>query len=174
MKKPPQHPIQPLVDEHGITRFKRNEIVRYLLDKGPFDMNALAALPFSDEDREQFAQLVGYSLSGFAELSYVSDATYERASKVRVFRGERESGAMILPLSREKLNELQKDCVLNNEGKYYGRPLEEVIPEIMQRCFDIMGTVIDEVEQALEREALSHNEQIDLDLAREYESTHEE
>jgi len=32
---------------------------------------------FSQEDREQFAQLIGYSLSGFGELSYVSDETCE-------------------------------------------------------------------------------------------------
>lgn len=74
------HPIQPLVlDENGVLRFEENKIVRYLLDAGPFDMNKLALMPFSNEDREQFAQLIGYSLSGFSELSYVSDETYNRA-----------------------------------------------------------------------------------------------
>lgn len=33
----------------------------------------------ADEDREQFAQLIGYSLSGFADLSYVSNKTYNAA-----------------------------------------------------------------------------------------------
>jgi hypothetical protein len=76
----PQHPVQPIVkDEHGVVRFKANAIVRFLLDAGSFDLNQLAAMDFSDEDREQFAQLIGYSLSGFGELSYVSDETYERA-----------------------------------------------------------------------------------------------
>ncbi len=36
---------------------------------------------FSDEDREQFAQLIGYSLNGFGELSYVSEETYEAAER---------------------------------------------------------------------------------------------
>lgn len=39
----PEHPMQPLLkDEHGVLRFKANKIVRFLLDAGPFDMNALA------------------------------------------------------------------------------------------------------------------------------------
>lgn len=83
-----KHPLQPLVNKSGVIRFKTNYIVRYLLDAGPFDMNKLALLPFSDEDREQFAQLIGYSLSGFSELSYVSDETYERAAAQEVAQGE--------------------------------------------------------------------------------------
>lgn len=77
-----KHPIQPLIrSTDGVIRFKSNAIVRYLLDAGPFDMNHLAIVNFSDEDREQFAQLIGYSLSGFGELSYVSDETYSEAEK---------------------------------------------------------------------------------------------
>jgi hypothetical protein len=83
-----KHPVQPLVDDDGITRFKRNAIVCFLLDAGPYDMNKLALMPFSDEDREQFAQLIGYSLSGFGELSYVSDETYERAEAQEILPKE--------------------------------------------------------------------------------------
>ena len=80
-----RHPIQPLYkDSRGIVRFRANKIVRFLLDAGPFDLNKLAILSFEDEDREQFAQLIGYSLSGFSELDYVSDETYERAEKSRL------------------------------------------------------------------------------------------
>ena len=42
-------------------------------------MNQLALMPFTVEDREQFAQLIFYSLAGFGELSYVTDETYARA-----------------------------------------------------------------------------------------------
>lgn len=81
MSVTPRHPTQPLVaDSEGTIRFKQNAIVRFLLDEGRHDMNALAVMNFSDEDREQFAQLIGYSLSGYGELSYVSDASYETAS----------------------------------------------------------------------------------------------
>lgn len=61
---------------------QENAIVRYLLDdnrQAKIDMNHLAILPFSKEDREQFAQLIGYSVVGFGELDYVSNAAYEKA-----------------------------------------------------------------------------------------------
>lgn len=73
MSEEPKHPMQPIViTEDGVARFKPNAIVCFLLDQGPFDMNDLARRFFSDEDREQFAQLIGYSVSGFGDLSYAS------------------------------------------------------------------------------------------------------
>jgi len=75
-----KHPIQPLsVDKEGVLRFKENKIIRYLLDKGGVSLNDLAVLNFSDNDREQLSQLIGYSLSGFGDLSHVSDETYHAA-----------------------------------------------------------------------------------------------
>ena len=76
-----RHPLQPIeIDDNGTARFKQNAIVRFLLDAGPFDMNALAHMPFDAADREQFAQLIGYSVSGYGDLSYVSDESYEAAA----------------------------------------------------------------------------------------------
>ncbi|MFH1623601.1 MAG: hypothetical protein ABID54_00405 [Pseudomonadota bacterium] len=75
-------PIQPVfTDDEGIARFKENAIVRFLLNAGSYDLNQIVNMPFSDEDREQFAMLIGYSLSGFSELPYVSEEVYERAEK---------------------------------------------------------------------------------------------
>jgi hypothetical protein len=75
-----EHPIQPLEsDSNGVLRFKENAIVSFLLGNSPYHMNQLATMPFSDEDREQFAQLIGYSLCGFGDLDYTSDATYDEA-----------------------------------------------------------------------------------------------
>jgi hypothetical protein len=51
--------------------FKKNAIVELLLATGRHDLNSLARMNFSDEDRAQFAQLIGYSVSGWGELSYV-------------------------------------------------------------------------------------------------------
>lgn len=84
-----QQPMQPLVrDADGVIRFQQNAIVRFLLDwaspKG-MSLNDLALIPFSEDDRAQFAQLIGYSLSGYGELSYVSDESWtaaEAASKL--------------------------------------------------------------------------------------------
>jgi len=70
-----RHPNQRIVtDELGTERFQVNAIVRFLLDAGKFDMNDLAAMRFDDVDRVQFAQLIGYPIGGFNELSYVHDA----------------------------------------------------------------------------------------------------
>lgn len=73
-----KHPIQPLEqDDKGTLRFKKNAIVCHLLDNGNFDLNDLAKMDFSAEDRCQFAQLIGYSLSGYGELSYVSSDEWD-------------------------------------------------------------------------------------------------
>lgn len=77
------NPMQPLMrDADGAIRFKPNKIVRFLLDWATprgIGMNELAMMEFSQEDREQFAQMIGYSLSGYSELSYVSDESYAAA-----------------------------------------------------------------------------------------------
>ena len=78
-----KHPIQPLAyDEKGVLRFKANAIVQYLLDNGGIDLNKIACLPFSKEDRQQFAQLIGYSLGGYSTLSYSDNQTCEAAEKI--------------------------------------------------------------------------------------------
>ena len=64
--------FQPIIaDPTGDHRFKKNAIVRFLLDNGGFDLNALAYMEFTDADRAQFAQLIGYSVNGYGELNYV-------------------------------------------------------------------------------------------------------
>jgi len=82
-----QHPVQPLEEIDGMLRFKKNGIVRFLLDAGEFDLNRLTEIPFSNEDREQFAQLIGYTLSGFGELDYVSAGTYKRVREQKSAEG---------------------------------------------------------------------------------------
>ena len=95
------HPMQPIaVDPHGTVRFQENKIVRHLLDKGGIDLNQLAMINFSQADQVQFAQLIGYSLSGFHELSYVPDsvakAASEKAQKINPeYGGCRDDGCEI-------------------------------------------------------------------------------
>lgn len=77
------HPMQPIEkDDRGVARFKRNEIVIYLLDNGGIDLNHLALMNFSDEDRMQLAQLIGYSVSGFGDLSYASAEVVAHADAI--------------------------------------------------------------------------------------------
>lgn len=79
--------MQPIeMDGNNIARFKANKIVRYLLDRATdaniADLNKLAIIPFSTEDRVQFAQLIGYSVDGFGDLSYVPREIVEQADEV--------------------------------------------------------------------------------------------
>lgn len=82
MKIKTKHPVQPVIqDEHGVHRFKANSIVRFLLDIGKHNLNDLAVMDFPDEDWEQFSQLTGYSVSGFCDLSYVTDRVANKGLK---------------------------------------------------------------------------------------------
>jgi hypothetical protein len=73
-------PIQPIDND----RFVPNRIVQKLLDASPIGMNELAGMYFTRQERMQFAQLIGYSLSGFGELGYVDDETYYACQKIAI------------------------------------------------------------------------------------------
>jgi hypothetical protein len=89
------HPIQPIGwDGSGVVRWKHNPIVRYLLDTHPnCTMNDIAVLPNIDrQDHEQFAQLIGYSHSGSADLSYMSDEVLDTAERIFEAKENGEDG----------------------------------------------------------------------------------
>jgi hypothetical protein len=80
------HPMQPIeMASDGVIRFKANAIVKHLLkwasDRG-MGMNELGELRFSDADYQQFAQLIGYSVSGYGELNYASDESVREADEI--------------------------------------------------------------------------------------------
>jgi hypothetical protein len=90
-------PMQPVyADKGGVVRFRGNAIVRALLDRdtergrvhpdfparSDGGLNWIAEQGFSREDQEQFAQLIGYSIAGYHELSYVSDESCAQASRL--------------------------------------------------------------------------------------------
>ena len=94
----PRNPIQPqIIDAHGTRRFKANAIVRHLLDWASgrgMSLNDIAAMNFTDDDRQQFAQLIGYSLSGYSELSsYVTDDAWLAANEMGWHGGPTKSEA---------------------------------------------------------------------------------
>lgn len=117
----PKHPIQPIcTDEHGVTRFKRNAIVRFLLDNNGLgvwknqhiDMNEIVSMQFSTEDIEQFYQLIGYSLGGFEELNFTTQKTCDIAERI-LECGETEDQARIQVLENElkSVKQYVKDLV---------------------------------------------------------------
>lgn len=72
-KKLPPHPMQPIyLDKHGVARFRQNNIVRFLQEWASsrgMNLNDLHMLGYDKEEWEQFNQLIGYSVSGWGELS---------------------------------------------------------------------------------------------------------
>lgn len=84
-----KNPIQPTyVDVQGVRRFKSNALVSALLEHGHrtgLGLNELASRfssPENDDDRRQLAQLIGYSVSGFGDLSYADDVTYTEVERI--------------------------------------------------------------------------------------------
>jgi len=100
----PKNPIQPFVtDVNGTLRFKGNQIVVDLLEKAGqhgLNLNAIACRQYSADDRQQLAQLIGYSLSGYGELSYVSEDAYGAANAMAE-EGMSEKDARISHLEGE-------------------------------------------------------------------------
>ncbi len=84
MKEKIIFPMQPMENY----RFIPNRIVQKLLETSTLDMNGINVMRINDEITEQeqiqFAQLIGYSLSGFSELNYVDDETYEKAVRLSI------------------------------------------------------------------------------------------
>ena len=74
-----KHPMQPTyTDEHGVLRFVPNGLILGLFNAGLLDLNKMAVRFRQGDyqaDWEQLAQLLGYSLDGYLDLSYVSDET---------------------------------------------------------------------------------------------------
>lgn len=81
------HPMQPVEWVNKVIRFKENKIIDHLFRTGKIDLNELAGIPFPPEDRMQLAQLLGYSVSGYGDLSYVTPENLAEAdAKAEILR----------------------------------------------------------------------------------------
>lgn len=77
-KEYPQQPVH--FDDNGVIRFEANPIIeKFMLNK----LNDVAIWcqqnNIDAKYQEQLAQLIGYSVSGYGSLSYVTDHSYARA-----------------------------------------------------------------------------------------------
>lgn len=83
------HPSQPVELIDGVIRFKRNKIVDWMLDTGMqrnlFDLNSISSMTqkgmFDMDDYDQLMQLIGYSVSGYWDLSCSNKDRARRAQK---------------------------------------------------------------------------------------------
>jgi len=82
-----KHPMQPIGwDETGeVIRFKKNKIVDFLLDVYKPGLNDIAMRnamgEFGEGDYTQLMQLIGYSVSGFGNLSTSPKAIVRKADR---------------------------------------------------------------------------------------------
>ncbi len=77
-----KHPMQKIeVDDRGVIRFRANKIIKDLLDSGAIDLNKIAMAGYDEEDEMQLAQLIGYSVSGYGDLSYASKRSVRKADR---------------------------------------------------------------------------------------------
>lgn len=92
----PKHPCQPVeLKPNGVAYFKENAIVRAFLEAAregrTLNLNdTLGDGKFSEEDQVQFAQLIGYSVSGWKDLTFVKSKDRLRADN-QVKKMERNS-----------------------------------------------------------------------------------
>lgn len=95
------HPMQPIeVAQDGIIRFKVNKIVEFLQETHKNNLCDLRAMNFSQDDWTQFCQLIGYSVCGFCDLSFVDETIKDRA-------WEDAKLLMSGPIDEEDKNDLQ-------------------------------------------------------------------
>lgn len=77
-----KHPMQRIeCDDKGVIRFRSNKIIVDLFMRGALDLNMIARAGYDEEDRMQLAQLIGYSVSGYGDLTYVSRKSVRKADK---------------------------------------------------------------------------------------------
>lgn len=93
-----KHPIQPVeADEHGAQRFKKNEIVTWMIDElGDQAWHRIMITPFPREDREQFIQLLGHSLANASDEEYMSEEVINTAFKMADGSDERDARIAVL------------------------------------------------------------------------------
>lgn len=124
---PKSHPLQTIVQgDDGLPRFQNNAIVEFLLKMSGHDLHSLACEDFSAADREQFAQLIGYSLRGFSELAFVRDETVSAAEAI-LEKGSSSDRARADHLQAE-LDELRR-ALRGPMARLYGKHPDDLLEE---------------------------------------------
>ena len=72
-------PIEKAAD--GVVRFKANAIVRWLIDTNRTNLNEITMQGFDADDMVQFWQQLGYSVSGYGDLSFIPKDVVRRADR---------------------------------------------------------------------------------------------
>lgn len=69
------------IDNIGTQRFEENSVLRFLVDEKIINLNKLGIAyqegKFTQRDYAEFYMMIGYSVSGFSELSFFEDYDIE-------------------------------------------------------------------------------------------------
>lgn len=90
-------PMQPIIRaKDGVVRFQSNRIIEDLFNAGKIDLNEIAIFSargaYTDAEQMQLAQLIGYSVSGFGDLSYADRDVLRRADRKAKMLSKKEPG----------------------------------------------------------------------------------
>jgi hypothetical protein len=70
-----------IFDENGVQRFRKNGVLTHLVKIRSIELNQIALMfgrgSFSQRDFAEFNMALGYSVSGFADLSHFKDMEIE-------------------------------------------------------------------------------------------------
>jgi len=90
------HPMQPIyLDESGSPRFQANGIIKRIVNEGMVSLSEINMWVhrypgITQDDVDQFWQLIGYSLEGYSELAgsdVISNDAADRAAKAAENQG---------------------------------------------------------------------------------------
>ena len=111
------HPMQEIVEVSGVVRFRQNAIINWLFESGRLDLNYIAHMNFTQEDRIQLAQLLGYSVGGFQGLSYV-DENSKHLAEIKCENPEADDRDALIKILEERLQNV-KDGLRETVAQLY-------------------------------------------------------
>lgn len=87
MRKKRTQPMQPIAwDGKGVIRFQDNKVITMLLEAGVLNLNSIAGQCIEKKipraDQMQFWQMLGYSVSGFGDLSFATKEMVAAADEI--------------------------------------------------------------------------------------------
>jgi hypothetical protein len=118
-------------DTNNTLRFRKNEIVAYLMDQSTragVDMHDLAQIrQFSEEDWKQFTQLLGFSLRGWGEFEFVTSRDITEAEESVEGKDPRDARISALEKELESIT-LSLEALKKPIAKLFGVAEEDLDP----------------------------------------------
>jgi hypothetical protein len=129
-----KHPMQPIELKGEVYRFKENEIISYLVDSGKINLNEISLLPFKKEDKEQFWQLMGYSVSGYGDVFGDTEVVRKADAIVEYGSMEQPTPLELLIIARSLIAKEKNWCQGDYAKDENGRGVGSLSPDAVRWC----------------------------------------